>query len=157
LGGNQLKKSPFFKHASSSVAPMIYVVELVEKDTRVVAWVTILGEFLPVGRLFTLGCFLKITKVALSSFSPRYKLCSTKKWVGSHFGRFFHKLTVTQVVAKLWLSYGQPELFFSKNRPQLVNFDWYWNFRNKYCNGLTDCTCTEFLKKINYVKVAADD
>jgi hypothetical protein len=59
--------------------------------------VTRLGEFSPIGRLFTLGSFLKITKVAHifgASFFPRKKGCVdfSKKWLGLHFERIFQKL-----------------------------------------------------------------
>jgi hypothetical protein len=58
--------------------------------------VTRLGQFLPIGWLFTLGSVLKLTKVAkfLGLLFPRYQLCINfdKKWVGLHFGRLFHKL-----------------------------------------------------------------
>jgi hypothetical protein len=58
--------------------------------------VTRFGVFSPVGRLFTLGSRLKMTEVVqiLGLLFPQYKLRVdfSKKWVGIHFGRLFHKL-----------------------------------------------------------------
>jgi hypothetical protein len=54
-----------------------------------------LGDFSPTGWLFTLGCFLtgKSSPINLVHFSWYRRLCIKfdKKWVGLHFGRFFHK------------------------------------------------------------------
>jgi hypothetical protein len=57
--------------------------------------VTRFGEFSAVGRLFTLGFFRHQMKPkCFCYFFTPYEICINvdKKWVGSHFGRFFHKL-----------------------------------------------------------------
>jgi hypothetical protein len=59
--------------------------------------VTRLGDFSLFGQLFTLGCFLKLRKVAkiIGLLLPQYMLFitfDTMGWVGLHFGRFFLKL-----------------------------------------------------------------
>jgi hypothetical protein len=59
--------------------------------------VTRLGEFSPYGRAFTLGRFIKITKVTQNyglffSWVQITYVSICKKWVGLHFGRFLHKL-----------------------------------------------------------------
>jgi hypothetical protein len=57
--------------------------------------VTSLGEISPIGRLFILGTFSKITVEAqmigllVSKGKVLYALTLTKKLVGQHFGRFF--------------------------------------------------------------------
>jgi hypothetical protein len=55
--------------------------------------VTRLGEFSPIGRLFTLGSVMKITEVAkhfgllIKTETVMYSF--DKKWVGQHFGLLF--------------------------------------------------------------------
>jgi hypothetical protein len=59
--------------------------------------VTSLGEFSPIGRLFTLGSGFKITEVVqifrLLFFNGTSYVCihCDKKMVGLHFGRLFQK------------------------------------------------------------------
>jgi hypothetical protein len=59
-----------------------------------------LGEFLPDGRLFTLGTFVKI-----QLFLPRKKLCFNfaQKLVGANFGRFFYKLIWSPCMGGMWI------------------------------------------------------
>jgi hypothetical protein len=57
--------------------------------------VTRLGDFLPIGYVFTLGYFIYLSCRILGYFLTRLRFVCTnfdKKWVGLHFGRFFHKL-----------------------------------------------------------------
>jgi hypothetical protein len=56
--------------------------------------VTRLGEFSPIGRLFSLASLLKITEVAQLLFPHnQLRINFDKKLVGQHFGRLsFHKL-----------------------------------------------------------------
>jgi hypothetical protein len=59
---------------------------------------TRLGEFSPIGGLFTLGRFFLIfgssTHFYISYFfhGKRFALILTKKWFGFHFGQLFYKL-----------------------------------------------------------------
>jgi hypothetical protein len=57
--------------------------------------VTRLGEFSPIGRLFTLGSVLKSTEEAQFIWRlflhQKIRICFDKKWDGLNFGRFFHK------------------------------------------------------------------
>jgi hypothetical protein len=67
------------------------------KDT---SRVTRLGVFSPVGRVFTLGSFMKITEVAqifVQSFflDNSYALILKKNCLGCILGNFFHKYLAT--------------------------------------------------------------
>jgi hypothetical protein len=58
---------------------------------KIGARVTRLGEFSPIGRLFSLESYLKITKVGQifwATFLPQQMFCINfdKKWVGQNFG-----------------------------------------------------------------------
>jgi hypothetical protein len=54
--------------------------------------VTRLGQFSPIGRLFSLGTFSKITNLWATILSGKLvNQILTKNWVGLYLGRFFQK------------------------------------------------------------------
>jgi hypothetical protein len=58
--------------------------------------VTRLGEFSPIESLFTLGSFVKNYRRSTNNWATylngkSYALIISKKWIGRHFGRLFHK------------------------------------------------------------------
>jgi hypothetical protein len=65
--------------------------------SRLTRW----DEFSPIGQMFILGSFLKLTEVCSSNLWATFCCCKTlfinfdKKRVGPHFGRFFCKLVWT--------------------------------------------------------------
>jgi hypothetical protein len=71
--------------------------------------------------LFTLGRFLKITKSRTNCWGfsfARLKLCLhfCKKWVGRHFGRFFHKL--------IWSAWNRSGFFCKDKRNSFLKYVW---------------------------------
>jgi hypothetical protein len=64
-----------------------------------------LGEFSPNGKPFTVASLLKIAESAhiLILLFHKHASCINfdKKWIGLHFGRFFHKLGLGQKIPKV--------------------------------------------------------
>jgi hypothetical protein len=75
---------------------LIYLVSQAEwKETRVAR----LGEFSPIGRLLTLGSFLKIKEAekcfGLLSSKLKIRVNFDKEWIGQHLGIFLQTHLVT--------------------------------------------------------------
>jgi hypothetical protein len=72
------------------------IAEFLLMQIHLISTATRLGEFSPIGWLFTLGSIFKLHNQAtfLGYFSPRLwlRIIYDKRRGGLHFGRFFHKL-----------------------------------------------------------------